>query len=161
MLDLLVTTMEELINVQKQLIHCAERKKPILIDRQVDELNRLVPEEAKLVKQLEKLDNERVQLVSNLLEEQGSSSFAEFVEQLPDEEVKTKLQSQLVTLQQLMADLQEKNQVNEQLLKDSMRFVHHMIEQVTKSKKQNFNYQSPLGQQKSPTNNRGFFDTKA
>ncbi|RNF38765.1 flagellar protein FlgN [Planococcus salinus] len=159
--DLLVTTMEKLISLHKRLIDCADQKKTILIERRVDELNRLVPEEAELIRQLESLDSERQQLMADLSEKQTASSFGEFIEQLPDGAAKDKLQSQLASLQQLMAELQEKNRTNEQLLKDSMRFVHHMIEQVTKSKQQNFNYQSPNSQQKSPTNNRGFFDTKA
>ena len=161
MLKSVVTTLNELINIQKQLLEYAEKKKAILIERKIDELNQLVKEEAKLVKQLEHLENERAQLVESVLQQQPSLSFYQYVEQIPDNLTRTNLQFQLKTLQQLMVELQAKNQLNEKLLIDSMSFVHHMIEQVTKSKQQSFNYQSPLGQQKSQTNSRGFFDTKA
>lgn len=161
MLHLVVTTLEELISVQKQLINFAEQKKNVLIERKIDELNKLVQEETKVVKQLNELENERENLVMTLLEEHPTLSFSQFVEQIRDAGTRNNLQLQLKTLQQLMGDLQAKNKINERLLKDSMSFVQHMIEQVTKSKQQHFNYQSPLGQQKSPTSSQGFFDTKA
>jgi hypothetical protein len=156
-----VTTLEELISVQKQLINFAEQKKTVLIERKIDELNKLVQEETKVVKQLNDLENEREKLVKTLLEKHPTLSFSQFVEQIRDAGTRNNLQLQLKTLQQLMGDLQAKNKINERLLKDSMSFVQHMIEQVTKSKQQHFNYQSPLGQQKSPTSSQGFFDTKA
>ncbi len=161
MLQLVVTTLEELISVQKQLINYAERKQTVLIERKVDELNKLVQEEAKIVKRLNELETEREQLVEGLLQKHPSRSFSQFVEQIPEASTRNNLQLQLKTLQQLMEELQVKNKINERLLKDSMSFVQHMIEQVTKSKQQHFNYQSPMGQQKSSTNSQGFFDTKA
>lgn len=161
MLDLVVTTLEELINIQKQLIHYTERKKTVLIERNVDELNQIVQEETKLVKQLSQLENERKELVESVLQNHPSLPFYQFVETLSDEVTRRKLTSQLKTLQQITLELQSKNYVNEQLLKDSLSFVHHMIGQVTHSKQQNFNYQSPLRQQKPQTSSRGFFDTKA
>ena len=157
----LIVTLEQLISVQKQLINFAEQKKTVLIERKIDELNKLVQEETKVVKQLDELENERMKLVNTLLEKHPTLSFSQFVEQIQEAGTRENLQIQLKTLQNLMGELQAKNKVNERLLKDSMSFVQHMIEQVTKSKQQHFNYQSPLAQQKSPTNSQGFFDTKA
>lgn len=161
MLNLIVTTLEELISIQKKLINYAERKKTVLIERKVDDLNRLVKEEEMLVKQLIQLENERKQVVESLLQNYPAFSFNQFIEQIPDDSKKKTLQVKMKTLQQLIVELQALNKVNETLLKDSMSFVQYMIDQVTKSRQQHFNYQSPLGQQKSQTSNRGFFDTKA
>jgi hypothetical protein len=156
-----ITTINKLINIQKKLIRFAEQKRMILIERKVDELNKLVTEEEKLVKQLEQVENERIQLVDNLLEEHPSLNFSQYVEQLPDDLLKEKIIAQLHILRDLMTKLQTKNQVNEKLIEDSLGFVHHMVDQVIKSKQQHFNYQSPLDKQKSQTINHGFFDSKA
>lgn len=161
MLDLVVTTLDELISLQKQLIRYAERKQTVLIERKVDELTELVKEESKLVKQLGELEDERQQLVADVLDEHPGLTFSEFTEQISDEKVKKELHLQLKTLQTLLTELQAKNKVNEKILEDSMSFVQHMITQVTKSKQQHFNYQSPGIQQKMQTNNQGFFDTRA
>lgn len=161
MLTSLAATLEELIGIQKQLLDFAEQKRIVLIERKVDELNGLVKEEAKLVKRLNQAENDREQLVADLRQEHPDLTFSQFVEGLPDEIMKKKLQTQIRTLQELLVELQAKNKINERLLIDSMSFVQHMIDQVTKTKQQNFNYQSPMGQQKSQTSNRGFFDTKA
>jgi hypothetical protein len=156
-----ITTMKELIHIQKKLIRFAEQKRTVLIEREIDELNQLMTEEAKLVKQLEQVENERIQLIDNLLEEHPSLNFNQFVEQLPDDLLKEKIIEQLHILRGLMTELQTKNRVNEKLIEDSLGFVHHMVDQVIKSKQQHFNYQSPLDKQKSQTINHGFFDSKA
>ena len=161
MLNLVVNTLDELISIQKQLIRYAERKQTVLIERKVDELTELVKEEAKLVKQLSQLEDERQLLVADVLEEHPGLTFSQFAEQIPDEQVRQELHLQLKTLQMLLTELQAKNKSNEKILEDSMSFVQHMITQVTKSKQQQFNYQSPAGQQKPQTNNQGFFDTRA
>lgn len=159
MLDVMIHTFEEMIAIQTQLINCSEGKKSVLIERKVEELNQIVQEEAKLVKQLGKLEEERKQLVESALQEHPS--FSQFVDALPDDSAKKRLSSLFKTLQQLTIELQSKNQVNEQLLHDSVSFVQHMIDQVTHSKQRHFNYQSPLSSQPSQTSSRGFFDTKA
>ena len=156
-----ITTMKELIHIQKKLIRHAEQKRTMLIERKVDALNHLVKEEAVLVKELEQVENERIQLVDNLLEEHPTLTFNQFVEQLQDDLLKEKIIAQLHTLRGLMSELQTKNRVNEKLIEDSLGFVHHMVDQIIKSKQQHFNYQSPLDKQKSQTINHGFFDSKA
>lgn len=160
-LDLVVNTLEELINIQKQLINYSERKKTVLIERKLDELNQIVQEEAKLVKQLGKLENNRKHQIESVMHGDPSLSFSQFVDTLSDDLIRKKLTTQLNTLQHLTLELQSSNKVNEQLLKDSLSFVQHMIDQVTYSKQRHFNYQSPLRPQNSQTSSRGFFDTKA
>lgn len=159
----MVTALEQLIHVQQQLIVCADNKKAALIERSVDGLNAITKEEKKLVKQLEQAEAERMAVMENVSQDSAAANFQSFLDGLPGGQEKQQLQLQLKTLQELTAELQEKNKVNDRLLKDSMSFVQHMIEQITTSQQQHFNYQSPMGQggQKSQTGNRGFFDTKA
>lgn len=160
----MVTALDGLINVQQELIKCADKKKVALIERSVEDLNLITKEEKKLVKQLEQAEAERMSLMESGLQNQPAQSFQSFLEGLPGDQERQKFEFQLKTLQQLTAELQAKNKINDRLLKDSMSFVQHMIDQITKSQQQQFNYQSPMGhagQQKSQTSNRGFFDTKA
>lgn len=163
-MNALVTALDGLIDVQQELIECADQKKAALIERSVDRLNGITTEEKKLVKQLEQAENERMTVMESLLQEQPAASFQSFLAQLPGGQARQKLESQLKTLQELTAELHAKNNINNRLLIDSMSFVQHMIDQITKSQQQQFNYQSPMGQAgqpKSQTGNRGFFDTKA
>lgn len=161
MLKELGTALDEMIHVQEKLIGFADEKQAVLIERRVDDLNVLVKEEAKLVKELNAIETERERITGILLQEHGASGFSEMVDGLTDELMKRKLQNQVSTLQDLLIELQAKNRINERLLLDSMHFVQHMIDQVTKTKQQQFNYQSPIGQPKPQTNSQGFFDTKA
>ena len=159
----MVTALEQLIHVQQQLIICADNKKAALIERSVDGLNAITKEEKKLVKQLEQAEAERMAVMESVSQDLPAANFQSFLDGLPGGQEKQQLQLQLTTLQEFTAELQAKNKINDRLLKDSMSFVQHMIEQITTSQQQHFNYQSPMGQagQKSQTGNRGFFDTKA
>lgn len=160
----MITALDGLINVQQQLIECADQKKAALIERSADRLNEVTKEEKKLVKQLEQAELERMAVMENVSQEQPAANFQSFLDRLPGGQEKQQLQLQLKTLQELTTELQAKNRINDRLLKDSMSFVQHMIDQITKSQQQQFNYQSPMGQvgqHKSQTGNRGFFDTKA
>ncbi|QHJ72331.1 flagellar protein FlgN [Planococcus halotolerans] len=163
MLNAMVTALDQLIDVQQQLITCADNKKAALIERNVDNLNGVTKEEKKLVKQLEQAEQERMAAMESVAQDSAAAGFQSYLDQLPDGQARQKIESQLKTLQELTAELQAKNKINDRLLKDSMSFVQHMIDQITKSQQQQFNYQSPMGQagQKSQTSNRGFFDTKA
>ena len=161
MLQPLLATLDKLIELQKQLIGFADKKRTVLIERKIDDLDILAKKESELLKQLGDVEAERQQLAEELLKAQPDMTFKEFIEGLPDSIMRKKLQARTELLQQLLLELQAKNKTNEHLLLDSMNFVQHMIEQVTKSKQQHFNYQSPLGQQKQQTSSRGFFDTKA
>ncbi|WP_404330223.1 flagellar protein FlgN [Mesobacillus maritimus] len=161
MLDLIGHTLEEMINIQKQLINYSEQKKTVLIERKVAELNPIIQEEAKLVKQLGLVEHERKQQVEMALQEHPSLSFSQFIETLQDDERSRKLSSQLDTLRKLSVELQAKNRGNEQLLKDSLNFAQYMIDHLTHSKQRHFNYQSPLSPQNTHTTGHGFFDTKA
>jgi flagellar biosynthesis/type III secretory pathway chaperone len=160
MLAAIAAKLEELSDVQQQLLDVAEQKRQIIIERKIEELNELVKQEAKLIDRLSAAESEREQLVEEFLGLHPALSFQEALGQAPDELARKKVVTQMAALQQGMSDLQAKNKVNERLLKDAIHFVQHMIEQVTKSKQQNFNYQSPM-QTKSTTASRGFFDTKA
>lgn len=163
-MNALVTALDGLINVQQQLIGCADQKKAALIERSVDRLNDITKEEKKLIKQLEQAEQERMTVMESILQGQPAASFQSFLAQLPGGQARQQLEFQLKTLQELTAELQAKNKINDRLLKDSMGFVQHMIDQITQSQQQQFNYQSPIGQAgqpKSQTGNRGFFDTKA
>lgn len=162
-MNAMVTALEQLIDVQQQLINCADNKKAALIERNVDSLNGVTKEEKKLVKQLEQAEQGRMAVMESVVQDSAAAGFQSFLDQVPGGQARQKIESQLKTLQELTAELQAKNKINDRLLKDSMSFVQHMIDQITRSQQQQFNYQSPMGQagQKSQTGNRGFFDTKA
>ncbi|WP_053360846.1 flagellar protein FlgN [Bacillus sp. FJAT-27251] len=160
MVEFIIQTLENMIITQKQLISLSERKKTALIQRDVSELNGIVGEEARLVKLFGELENQRLEQAELILQAHPSLTFGQLADAVPAESG-GKLRSRIDTLKELMAELQEKNKVNEQLLKDSLNFVQHMIGQVAHSGQRHFNYQSPLSPQKTQAGSRAFFDTKA
>lgn len=161
MLELLVTKLEEITDIHHHLLHYADKKQNAIIERNIDELNNLVQEESQLVKRVNQLENERIQLVKDIAGVQQDQSFRIMISEIPDVKMRESILKQITTLQQLMEELQVRNNINEQLLKDALSFVQQMINQVTKSKNNQYNYQSPGSQQPTETGGRGFFDTRA
>ncbi|KKK38987.1 hypothetical protein WQ57_06485 [Mesobacillus campisalis] len=161
MVEFIIQSLEKMIITQKQLISLSERKKMALIQRDMSELNVIVGEEARLVNLFGELENQRLEQAEQLLQAHPSLTFGQLAHAVPDESGGKKLRSRIDTLKELMVELQEKNKVNELLLKDSLNFVQHMIDQVAYSGQRHFNYQSPLSPQKTQAGSRAFFDTKA
>jgi flagellar biosynthesis/type III secretory pathway chaperone len=159
--EFIIQTLENMIITQKQLIGLSERKKTALVQRDVSELNAIVGEESRLVKLFGELENKRLEQAEQLLQAHPSLTFGQLAHAVPDESAGKKLRSHIETLNELMVELQEMNKLNEQLLKDSLNFVQHMIGQVAHSGQRHFNYQSPLSPQKMQAGSRAFFDTKA
>ncbi|MCD8510245.1 MAG: flagellar protein FlgN [Bacillus sp. (in: Bacteria)] len=102
-----------------------------------------------------------MQLVNEIAGGQQVQSFHILINEIPDEWIRESILKQIAKLQQLMEELQLRNNINEQLLKDALSFTQQMINQVTKSQTNHFNYQSPGSQQQRETGSKGFFDTRA
>jgi flagellar biosynthesis/type III secretory pathway chaperone len=161
MVELIINTLEQMIHIQKRLINSSEQKKAALIQRNLDELNQIVQEEARLVKQLGELENQRKEQAETALQAHPFLAFSQLADTLPADSAAEKLRLHIHTLKQLTVELQAKNKVNEQLVRDSLSFVQHMIDQVAHSGQRHFNYQSPLSPQNVLAESRVFFDTKA
>lgn len=157
----MVITLDQLIGIHQQLIEIAERKKSIIIEHKMNDLNELIHEEEELVAKLNQLNMERQELVKKGSKGNTSLSFSEYIKQIEDEFTRKKLQFQQATLYETMLELQEKNRLNEHLLKDAIQFTNYMMEQIMKSKQKQFNYQPPTHKQNASIGTRGFFDTKA
>lgn len=162
----IIRVLKELIQLHQQLLDTSERKKQTLVEGNVDALTQLLKEEAKLVKELGKCEEERVFQLKQYLQVRGMKeenfSLRQLIEIVIEPKQQKVLVEQLNQLQEVVGSIQEINQLNTKLLEDSLAYVNQSIELITDVRDDEINYKRPnQGKSSSSVSGRGFFDQKA
>lgn len=107
------------------LVEIAEDKKTIIIESKVKELEKLTAKEQGLAMSLMKLEDLRGRIVDDLLKDMGLTKVETITELInylePDEKIR--LGSVKNQLQQVVGLLKDKNQLNGQLIEQSLRYI--------------------------------------
>lgn len=156
----LILSMEKLLKLHKSLYEIAVRKTDVLKKGDMEALNQLMKEEQTHIAAIGKIEEERIQLTKQIVPHLENPTIGDCLESLSgvEQEKVTQLRDQL--LQQVF-QIQEKNDLNQQLLHQSMQFIHFSMSLVA-PQPQNYNYGPPSNKQKTPgTTSTGMFNSKA
>jgi len=133
----LVHVLESMLSTHETLLELAKRKKRVLIQNDMSELNAIVKEEVTLAHQVEKLEGERsgmVRLLSLRLglpaEELTARKVAALAGTPEERETIAQLNDQLLAV---MTQLKEQNELNKQLIEQSLDFIRNSIDLLTES----------------------------
>ncbi|WP_273831723.1 flagellar protein FlgN [Guptibacillus sedimenti] len=151
----LLEVMGEMILLHDKLIVLSEEKKEALVERDVKRLTEIMNKEKELLQKLRVNEEKRQQMTENLA---GRDQTLKQVLGLLSPPVKRMVENRAADLKEKAEKLQSMNNVNEELLRDGMAFVHHMIGHLTTTN-QSITYGRP--NQKPLQTPRGYFDTKA
>ncbi|WP_046174432.1 flagellar protein FlgN [Domibacillus indicus] len=146
---MLIETLEKQLALHKSLLSLAHAKKESIKENKMDELNRIVREEQKHVSAITILEKKRA--------DHSDQPLTELLPSLaPEEQEKAGLlREQLVeTLQQL----QQVNRLNEELLDQSLQFVHLQLDLLAPPEAGNY---APDGDSERPPSAGPIFDSKA
>lgn len=162
----LLHTLDELVGCHKQLLKNSELKKQSLIAGDIDTLSQLIKEEGKIVRQLGKLEEERLYQVQEYMKRQGlvgkEVTLSQLISFVPREEDKTRLRGTAKTLQQVVGELQKNNELNAKLIEEALNYVNHSIDLFTAEDEVNYQDGSTLRKGTNDSmSNRSFFDSKA
>lgn len=161
-----MSTFEDIVAVQEQLVNLSQRKRDILVQGNIDSLSKLIQEESKLVRILGKMEEERIFQMKEYLKSRGILSeeftLAQLLQIIPEKADQAEIQELADKLQKTIQQLQQHNELNAKLIQDSLKYVNDSIELMTDQSKETINYQRPAGNAKAQsTSARSFFDTKA
>ncbi len=165
-LQLLCRNLREIIGTNQQIYQLATEKKDILIVGNIDALARVVQQEGELIKRMGKLEAERQQLVNHIIQQydirQNEVRLSDLLAQVPNSPDKEELSQLFVELSALLSEVHSLNELNQQLIENSLDFVNYSIELFTDTEDEQI-YQKPIAQDTSSTNyqRRSIFDTKA
>ncbi|MGB8001847.1 MAG: flagellar protein FlgN [Anaerobacillus sp.] len=153
----LLTVLSDMIKLHEKLIAISERKHEALVERDMDGLTEVMNSEKELLQQLRIQEEKRQELTGELAGDTQQSLKDVLVTLSPP--VRRMVESRASELKKQAETLRGLNEQNEELLKEAMAFIHHMIGHLTSAPDQSITYGRP--NQKRTAAPRGYFDTKA
>lgn len=161
----LIAVLEKQCSIHQELLEWADRKREALIHNRVDEVSSIVNKESKLMR-----------TVSECLREQQEATAAFFRTKgfQPTREVTVTELSRIVTepkekeallqardrLNGIIAELRKKNEVNQQLIEQSLAFINYSID-VMLGPDEEPTYRNPAAPDYGTPKRSGYFDSKA
>lgn len=156
--------LDNLIQLHKALYTLATQKKEVLIKGQVDELVAITRQEQHLMKGITAAETARQQTVQELSAEKGFSlqegRLAELIKLTTSAEEKQRLTTYREELARVVEQLRETNDVNQQLLKQSLSFVTMTLDLLTDVPEDDYLYGQSTTDLHRQTS-RTFFNKKA
>lgn len=146
----------------KDLLELSNKKKSIVIEGKVSELDKIVRVEQNMIfdlGQLEKIREQELQKLCATLKLEGRTNVDELVKHLPEKLAK-QLKALQIELGNTITDLQNVNNVNGQLIQQSLDYIEYSVNMITSAGPVNSLYDNLQGSKKGTENKKRLFDTK-
>ncbi|WP_108669000.1 flagellar protein FlgN [Peribacillus acanthi] len=160
----IINAMGKLIKLHRSLNDLAKQKTDIVKAGDMEALNRLIQDEQKHVRAIETVEKERAEATRVLLSANGQHSsepslsnclpFIDETERLQIEELRNQL---LVEI----SSLKDRNELNQQLIYQSLQFVNVTLDMLRPQPAQNLNYDRSQQTIAASNGLKGSFDSKA
>lgn len=134
----LLALMGKMVKLHKSLYELSEEKTDIIKKGDINGLNQILKDEQAHVAAISKLESERQKIASALLPAQDKPNLSDCLNVMEGEE-KTELEQKRFELMELVLRIQEKNDLNQQLIYQSLQFVNLSLNLVA-PKQDDFNY---------------------
>ena len=160
--QLIITCMKKLVQVHRTFNDLAEEKTVTLTKGDISHLRSLLQKESAILKQLQQLEQERARLVRFFINGKGlvteGGTLNELIPHVTNEEKEELLSLQKDLIEQIEI-LKKKNELNQQLIQDSLRFVNLSLD-VLQPELDTGNYGRTNKDDDEPMG-RSLFDSKA
>lgn len=154
--------MEHLTKLHEQLLTISKEKTEAIKVSDNESLVKWLTKERQIVQKIEQYEAVREQLVNQFFEQEqintNEKTITELLSVLNDEEDIRKLEGMLTILLESIVAIQESEQLNSQLLQQSMQFVQLSLEMI-QPQAQNISY-GEQAERKGSTQKQSVFDSK-
>ncbi|RAV03109.1 flagellar protein FlgN [Paenibacillus sp. YN15] len=160
-----IQCLEEMNLLYAAMLDLACRKKEVLIANRVEDLNQIVHKENLLVRQLNELEGKRTEAVNAFLVQKcyrpnPKISVSDLIVLLFKAEDKARLQQAQQTLSHTLSRLKEANELNQQLIRQSLAFIEYSMDLVLGPPEDDVVYHNPSAAQQG-YKRTGMFDSRA
>ncbi len=159
----IIQTLKQLIDLHKELNEMARDKTEAIKAEELNLLSSLLVQERKLVVEIEKLEKVRQSDVHTFLREKGvqdeSALLSECIQYAAENE-QTELNKLGVELREEITKLKERNELNQQLIYQSLQFVNMNINLML-PETENYTYERPQDSEGERSRGQSLFDSKA
>ncbi|KYO64121.1 flagellar protein FlgN [Thermovenabulum gondwanense] len=127
----LLKNLKEQLSIYEELLEIAKKKTDILVKNDIKHLEEITAIEQEMIVKLGKLEEERQEFIKdcsshlNLNEDMVNSSY--MINLFP-EEIKKEMDEVTGKLRSTLQNLDEKNRLNESLIKSALEFINNSIE---------------------------------
>lgn len=161
----LFENLDNLLKLHQALYTLAVEKKAVLIKGDIHQLTDITHTEQKLIKAVQATETQRIALVQQLYRENGISlsdgTLEELIKIWRGLEEKNRLKHYREELIRIVTELRRANELNQQLLEQSLSFVNLSLELITDTPEDDFIYQHPSNYGPTMQTTRSFFNKKA
>lgn len=154
----IIRTMEQLIQLNKSLYEIAVQKTDIVKKGDMEAFQQLQQNEQKHILAIQKINKDREQAVATLVPTKENPTITDCLPHVPtnDRDKLTKLKDELVAV---LTDLQQQNDLNQQLIHQSLQFINMSVHMLLPQEQQ-FNYGPPTNK-KQQTETKRIFQSEA
>lgn len=146
----------------KDLLELSNKKKVIVVEGKVSELDNIVKVEQNMIfdlGQLEKLREQELQKLCGMLGVDGKVNVSELNKHISQRSAE-KLMELQKNLENTISELQNINNINGQLIQQSLDYIEYSVNMVTSTGPTNSVYSGSKGSDKGLENKKRLFDTK-
>lgn len=163
--EALIDALERLDAEHRAMLQWAEAKRSAIVDNNVDELVSIMTHESRVLKRIEQLEEERVEVCQAFLREKGIKSrlnltITELSRLVFDPGEKQRLADMQHKLNDTLNELKRVNDLNQKLIEQSLAFLDYSLDLLVGPPEDDATYRHP-GERSSGTNRPGLFDTRA
>lgn len=156
-----VLTLEDLVGIHHELLQISKEKTTFVTKGEVDEFQKLLLKERKLILRLEKAEKARQEAVEQWFSDKDDSiehkTITHMLDLITDQQEQTMLANITTDLTEAITTLKRQEQLNHDLLEQSMQFVQMSLNMLSPSIEQ-MNY----GEKKQTNQrDRSVFDSRA
>lgn len=143
----LITTMEKLLKLHKSLYEIALNKTDIVKIGDMDALNQTLKEEQAHLAAINKLENDRQKLASSIVPGTAKPTIDDCltVSSLIDDTTHARLSEIRTELLGVIAQIQQRNELNQQMIYQSLQFVNLSL-QLVMPQPEEYTYGPPAGE---------------
>ncbi|WP_209121474.1 flagellar protein FlgN [Alkalihalobacillus sp. BA299] len=158
-----IKVLADLIKLHQVLNEIAVEKTEIVKKGEMPALDLLIKKEVALIQQLRKLEENRMLVVEQFFTDKGlvteDVTMDQLIEHAPKDEQSLLLKLYRALLSEIDT-LKKNNELNQQLIEDSLRFVNLSLDLLT-PEPDDVNYQRPTKSNNDTVASRSIFDSKA
>lgn len=145
-----ITVLEQLIEVHTQLIGIAKDKREAIMANDIDIINKTIKAESKWIQRLTELNQERMTVSLQLLKENGVKpqegvTLRKLYGVIFNPEQRAQLSNLELQLKEQLNELRQRNELNQQLLQQSIDFVQFSIDLIVPQADDSYIYRNPAG----------------
>ncbi|MED4586197.1 flagellar protein FlgN [Brevibacillus choshinensis] len=163
-LSTLYELLDNLIRLHQALYTLAVQKKEILIKGKMDELIAVTRQEQKIIKGIDAVEQTRLQLVKQISVEKNvpltEGSLSELIRLSTNAQEKVCLSTYRNELIRIVSELRDANELNQQLLEQSLSFVNLQLDMLMDRPEEDYIYKKPMNS-KVGISSRTFINNKA